>query len=193
MFKELARRRRFIPAIIAAATCFSLVSSACSPTPSKKKEVDLSPVTDVAPYWCQLIPTNAVPRLTAVSQGLRQDQDVDIHNTLTNCQVGNDTELPLQVQLGLDGEARFQEKDEFEHSRSEARLSPDLGHAIFRTAPEAPSYMTASAFHCGKRLVWIRITIRPVIQGRDPKKDLPELLRIAENRYADLAGCKIKP
>ena len=193
MRKESRRRQRFAPAITAAATCFFLASSACSPSSPKKKEVDLSPITDVAPYWCQLIPTNAVSRLTAVSRGLEQDRDIDIHNTLTSCQVGNDTDLPLEVQLGLDGEARFQEKDEFAHNRSEAQLPLDLGHAIFRTAPEAPNYMAASAFRCGKRLVWIRVTIQPVIQGRNPEKDLSELLRIAENRYAVLAGCKIKP
>jgi hypothetical protein len=180
-----------IPAL--AFTCLSSFAIAsCSSTPPKG-HVDLQPVKDIAPYWCQVVPKNALHNVTAVDRGLRQNRDIDIHNTLTSCEVGNDTKLSLEVQLALDGEARFQEKEEFEHNRSEIQLPPELGQAIFRSAPEAPNYTAASAFQCGKRLIWIRIIIRPVIQGRDPKEDLPAFLDIAEKRYARLARCTILP
>lgn len=192
MFNDMKPRQRQIFSLITLAHLL-LISTACSPGSPKKKNVDLNPVNDAAPYWCQLVPQNAVPRVTSISLDLRQNRDIDIRDTLSSCEVGNDTELPLEVQLGLDGEAQFQEKQEFEHNRDATQLPPDLGRAILRTAPEAPNYTAASTFHCGKHLVWIRIIIRPVTKGRDPKKDLPELLKIAESRYASLAPCKIKP
>lgn len=184
-------RRQWTNSIIAS-MCLSLSVSACTSPPPQKK-VDLTPVEDAAPYWCQLVPKSAVNRVTSVDQELQQDRDIDIHNPLTLCEVGDNTKLPLEVQLALDSEARLQAKDEFTHNRSEARIPQELGRGIFRTAPEAPNYTTAAEFHCGKRMVWLRIGIRPVAQGRDPVKDLTDLLRIAEKRYADLAHCTIKP
>lgn len=169
-----------------------LLIEGCSSTPPEGR-VDLRPVEDASPYWCQLVPKSSVHSVTAIDQVLRQDRDIDIHGTLTSCEVGNDSKAPLEVQLALDGEARFQEAEEFDHNRSEIQLPPELGRATFRAAPEPPNYAAASAFQCGKHLIWIRIIVRPVTRGRDPKKDLPALLSIAEKRYARLAQCIIHP
>jgi hypothetical protein len=181
---------------LTAAGCLSailaILLNGCSPSHDNAPKINLEPVRDTAPYWCQLVPQVSVRDVTGVRQALRQDRDVNLSSSLSTCEVGDETQLPLEVQLALSAEAKFQEKQEFAHNRSEMALPLELGHAIFRTSPEAPNYSIASRFHCGDNAVWIEIVVRAIQVGRNPKIDLPAFLKIAENRYASLAKCQIK-
>jgi hypothetical protein len=169
-------------------TAFSIV--ACSPGPTHKTVV-VRPVTETAPYWCQLIPQQAVRDVTGITEPLTQENDIRPTDSVSACEVGSKEKLPLEVELALSAEAQLRETKEFSHNKSQMELPSNLGRAIFRTAPDAPNFAISSAFHCGGKLTWLSIVIRPVRSGRDPRADLPALLSIAEKRYAELARCGI--
>ena len=153
---------------------------------------NLGPVRDSAPYWCQLIPRRSLQTAISVKGQLKQDQDIDLGSSDSTCEVGTEAKLPLEVELALSDEAKLQEKDEFAHNRPEMTLPADLGKALFREAPAPPDFGISAGFSCDKKPVWIRIVIRSLADGRDPKIDLPAFLRIAEDRYSKLARCTIE-
>jgi hypothetical protein len=181
---------------VLAAGCLLTVASfslSCSSTNRHEQEPKASaePVKDSAPYWCQLIPQQSLRDVISVKGQLKQDRDVNVNDNLSTCEVGTETQLPLDVELALSADAKSEEKEEFATNRSEMTLPEDLGKAIFRSAPEAPNFAISAAFYCNAKPVWIKIVIRSLKTGRDPRADLPAFLRIAEMRYANLAKCQI--
>jgi hypothetical protein len=179
--------------LLAAAFILALtVNSGGCTSSHHQKTTDPAPVKDAPPYWCQLIPKVAINNVTGIEQELKQTRDIDIHHSPSSCEVVDEQRLPLEVQLALADDAKFQENETFTHHRSEMNLSPELGRTFFQSAPEVPNFTVAAAFRCGNKPVWIEIVLRVLQKGRDAKVDLPALLKIAEARYSSLAACRIE-
>lgn len=63
-----------------------------------------------------------------------------------------------------------------------------LGEGLLAQQP----YQVSAQFTCGDKARLIDIYLTQVAKGRDAMKDLTDLMRIAQHRYADLHNCDLK-
>ncbi|MFG1943695.1 hypothetical protein [Nonomuraea sp. NPDC048826] len=76
-------------------------------------------------------------------------------------------------------------------------LPADLGdgmaaHLTEGLLAEQP-YQVSAKFTCGSKERMIHIHLTKVAQGRDGIRDLTDLMRIAQNRYAEVHNCTLNP
>ncbi|MEV4834954.1 hypothetical protein AB0K05_10550 [Nonomuraea sp. NPDC049486] len=74
-------------------------------------------------------------------------------------------------------------------------LPADLGdgmaaHLTDSLLAEQP-YRVSAKFTCGDKERMIDIYLTQVTKGRDAMKDLTDLMRIAQNRYAEIHNCEL--
>lgn len=167
------------------------VISGCTSDNTKAPTTDSGPVVNRAPYWCQLVSRESLSKVTGVSQKFTQVQEIDAQQPYSECEVRSQSQEPLIVELAVDGRAEFLANDEFKRPRSRIPLPKVLGRAGYAPLAGNSAYTVFAEFRCGGRSTWIAVTVRPIARGRTAAKDLPELLKIAESRYADLAQCVI--
>lgn len=76
-------------------------------------------------------------------------------------------------------------------------LPADLGEgmaAYVANAPvDEPPYQVSAKFRCGTMDRFLDILLPQIAKGRDAIKDLTELMRIAQKRYAQLHDCDLTP
>ncbi|MDA0643528.1 hypothetical protein [Nonomuraea ferruginea] len=52
-------------------------------------------------------------------------------------------------------------------------------------------YQASAKFRCGAMDRLIDISLPKIAKGRDAMKDLTDLMRIAQNRYAEIHNCEL--
>jgi hypothetical protein len=155
------------------------------------------PVTDSVPYWCDLVPRGALSRVSGALPGLSEIRNAGATKDGTMCGVRDKERYgPLVVQWnktgGRDEIARWM-KDVA--SDQPSRLPPQLGTGfnVYSQSVSRLPYFTASTFECGAHDAWIEIFLRRISSGRNPTKDLTDLMRIAQRRFGKIHGCTPGP
>lgn len=157
--------------------------------------VDRGPIVDQPPYFCDFIPQEAFRRVSGFRQPIAEDRS-GWKSTDGLCDLKNQYDrLSLDWQ-NYDGKniLRLAHKN-FDRKRI-ASLPTDLGDGLIAYTGEPPRtrpYYTMMLFRCGDKKPWISIDLSEVAKGRDPVKDLTDLLRIARQRYGKLHKCEPKP
>jgi hypothetical protein len=171
----------------------SLFASACN-SDTHAQKTDKRPVVDQPPYWCQLVSRDSLNRVTGASgQEMHQLSGINILQPYSLCEVQNRTQEPLITTLATGERAKYLADDEYRRPRSRIALPQNLGRAAYAPLDGHTAYTVFSETYCGKRRIWIEVSVRPIAKGRDLATDLVTLLQIAQTRYAKLAGCSISP
>lgn len=184
-------------------TAISMILAGCSkggatrsnsPTPT----ISASDITNSAPYWCDFIPQKSFAIITGIDSGVYEHKD-GWKNDQGLCLVYDE---PPHAPLGIDwGSINGRQKVDLVTQKYESgnkvrdarpiRLPAPLGYGVILTEAtwsDRPFY-TISTFRCGDSIPWLSIDLSQVSPGRDPIKDMTELMRIAERRFGDLHRC----
>lgn len=183
--------------IILGAILFATVVAGCdqSRTAEPTPPPDTHPVAETAPYLCDLVPEQALRRVTglAIPLDARWVNGPQPDNGLCLA-YAKGREAPLGIDWSLaDGEktVRFQERKWAQETTHP--LPAELGKGLAVVIPTAggvarPNYVIA-VFTCGKKKPWMSIDFAPVVRGRDAVQDMVAFMRIAERRFGVLHGC----
>jgi hypothetical protein len=162
---------------------------------SPTRPIDVRPVVDRAPYWCELVPQEAFRRVTGLLEPLT-DQKADAWQTNGACTVkAADKSKPLSVSWSATGDSqRVLDGAHAAWDDSNPTAIPtDLGEGFAALPVNGPHstqpYFVISSFDCGKTRPWLALEVRPIGQGRNAITDLIDLMRIAQTRYGRLFSC----
>jgi hypothetical protein len=150
-------------------------------------------VVDSSPYWCDLVPKDALRLVTGPADDLREIRNSTATRDRALCGVKDREKYgPLVVEWDVTGgrnEVAARTKD-VAPDRPD-RLPPELGYgfSVHSSRSSHLSYLTASAFRCGSGDAWIDIFLRSISPGRDMTRDLVDLMRIAQGRFGKLHRC----
>lgn len=168
---------------------------------TRTESPDLRPVTDSAPYWCELVPMKAFQNVTGIAGDLVEHWSAHRADS-GSCLVRDQNQYgPLAVGW-LTDDAKKKVAGRMEKIRTSIRndnpkrLPSRLGFGFSAYAPgelESKPYVAAVAFRCGGRELSIDISLRRISAGRDATKDLTDLMRIAQRRFGELYDCSPKP
>lgn len=195
-------RERSIYSALGMAIFSILTGTACTPSQptggnTKEPSPNLRPVEDRPPYLCQLLPREALDRVTGNQQWRDQGHDLDITNG-GKCGIAAPSaeqslsmrmETRSGVSLIMDGVRKNAEK----YSNFHGTLSITAGIGAVRPGYPSDTYTTYIFFGCDKHSVAINISGITISKGRNLINDVSALMRIAQNRYAKLANCKLSP
>lgn len=156
---------------------------------------DLRSVVDAPPYWCDIVPKEALSRIIGLDQGVFKEQRSGWKSDHGNCLVGSGGPTS---QLGLSWGAKHgmrtvnRMEGIYEQQFAPVRLPAELGHGFTAVTSDASGerpYYVIAAFRCGPIQPWLRIDLLNISPGRDAAKDLTALMRIAEQRFRKLHDC----
>ncbi|MEO3802624.1 hypothetical protein [Nonomuraea sp. B1E8] len=120
-----------------------------------------------------------------------------------DCWAPDVTPRPLEVRWMQESEGIHREQLDFVlddrrqvYSRhGGVTLPPDLGDGLAAYLPDTPfadqPYRVVAKFRCDGKAQLMTIYLAQVAKGRDGIKDLIELMRIAQQRYSKVYGCKL--
>ncbi|MGW4411572.1 hypothetical protein ACWEJ6_46625 [Nonomuraea sp. NPDC004702] len=155
---------------------------------------DLRPVTDSGPYWCDVIPQQAVRLISGLSIPLEESKD-GVPTTNGGCLLRNEyTRFSLNWSIRGGDEALDLAHENFGKSRV-ADLPSDLGKGLVAYTGDAPRtgpYVAFILFRCGDKRPWMGIDFSEVAKDRNMIADLITLLRIARSRYGEIHQCTPK-
>jgi hypothetical protein len=193
-----------IPFLSVSLVGFALLASACTPdsvsvSPPSPPPV---PVADSSPYVCELVPERAFRLVSGVTGPLPEKTSGNERNG--NCQTPDPTAEALEVwwmqEGGMpEGQLDFILKDRKKlYSRhGGVELPADLGEGMAAYVANPPvgdqPYRVSAMFRCGDMDRLLDISLPQIAKGRDAIKDLTELMRIAQKRYAQLHDCDLTP
>lgn len=173
------------------------LSSGCtqeSPRPVPKPTVDTRVVTNVGPYWCDIIPQQAVRIVTGLTIPLSEDK-WGVPTTHGQCLLRN--EYPrFSINWSVRGgtEALDLAQENFGRRRL-ASLPTDLGKGLIAHTegePRTGPYVAFMLFRCGDKRPWMGIDFSEVAKNRNVVTDLIALLRVARDRYGEIHECTPK-
>jgi hypothetical protein len=178
---------------------FIAVTLACTPhrgpqsRPSASPVRDARPVIDTAPYWCDLVPKEALSIISGPSHDpaeFRAPTDTNGHSV---CGVKDGTKYgPLGVTWDIEHGRELLAASRSQVAADRPRTLPvRLGAGFISYSPGRSGlpYEVAALFRCGSKEPWIYLALRQVSQGRDMTKDLVELMRVAQGRFGKLHRC----
>jgi hypothetical protein len=158
---------------------------------------DSRPVVESAPYWCDLIPKEALGRIMDIKGDLSEFRSSDNSIDRAVCGVKDEGKYgPLGVTWDLtDGRKLIASSLDQAASDHPQELPASLGSGftVYSPATSRIPYEVAALFRCGSREPWIYIAVRSISQGRNATKDLTDLMRIAQRRFGQLHKCTPKP
>jgi hypothetical protein len=189
--------------VVAAGSCESAgketrpTGSPSVATPRPGGSLRSGPVTDSAPYWCDLVPRRALTQVSGLSADLSEIRNAGATKDSSICGVRDKERYgPLVVQWNVTGgrdEIAAWIKD-VESDHPTALPAPlGSGFIVYSQGESRLPYFTASAFSCGTRDSWIEIFVRSVSSGRDATRDLTDLMRVAQGRFGKLHRCTPRP
>jgi hypothetical protein len=179
-----------------------LVASAC--TASDGSEVasspKITPVSDSSPYLCTFVPERAL-RLALNAGGSLVDRATGTKES-GQCRVP--AEHPYLLYVGWSQEQKGWTKEDIDlvlQSKKNAyarqggvSLPSDLGDGMAAKLngglPGQPYEMTAK-FLCGGKERFLTFSFSEFAEGRDAFRDMTDLMRIAQMRYADQYRCDL--
>lgn len=187
-----------------AITALIVIATACTPeteaisTPAATSQ----PITDSAPYLCELVPERAFRLVSGATKPLVEKIEGD--KAVGTCKVPDTTPRPLTVWWMREGPGmplnhleRLLDDRRNIYTRAGGVVLPSslgdgmaayLTHGLLAEQP----YRVSAKFRCGNRERLIDIYLAQTAKGRDAIKDLTDLMRIAQHRYADLHNCDLK-
>jgi hypothetical protein len=158
---------------------------------------DGRPVVDVAPYWCDLVPREALARMGGFRNGLAEFRTPTDTASQTVCGVKDAEQYgPLGVtwdlKHGRELIAASLRQVSADHPQ---RLPARLGSGFVSYSPRTSRlpHEAGSLFRCGSREPWIYLALRYVSPGRDATRDLIDLMRIAQKRFGEIYRCSPRP
>ncbi|MFI0417518.1 hypothetical protein [Spongiactinospora sp. 9N601] len=153
---------------------------------------------DSAPYLCEVVPEKALRQVTGFTGPLK-DYTSGQWAMSGNCLMQDVTPSPLSLGWGRkDGEKVLERL----HGGVFAQYNPtplpaEMGTGSVLIHPRPPSTIdpndVIAIFRCGDVRPWIHMSLPRVAPGRDPVKDLTDLMRIAQKRYGELHDCTPAP
>ncbi|MFI6709338.1 hypothetical protein ACIBF7_23080 [Nonomuraea sp. NPDC050478] len=190
-------------AFIVALATLALLAGACTPETNDASESSpaLEPVIDSSPYICMLIPEHAFRIASDFAEPLVERTSGNERNG--NCRAPDSDAQALDVWWMKEGPGMPSEHLDFlmndrrkVYSRyGGVALSTDLGDGMAAYMPDPPindqPYRVSAKFRCGDKQRLIDISLPKITKGRDAMKDLTDLMRIAQNRYAEIHNCEL--
>lgn len=193
--------RRLIPGFsgVAVGTLLVAALNGCTQGSDQQGAGASTPLKESGPYVCGLLPKGALaPLLGAKSVQISGEDRVDLVRGLTYCGFSVDSESDSMVvvsRVETDGQARELFRQEEARYSDAAPLPEGLGRGRVRPAgggfPRAYAVYALFRCHDERRLIWFRLG--NTIESRDPIADGAALMRMAQNRYAAVVECEIKP
>jgi hypothetical protein len=183
-------------AVIALSGC---TSRATDVTNSATPRYDPRPLENSAPYWCKMIPQEALNRMTGNLRWTAGPDYIDIADNGGKCYVNAparhqrmslDVEAGRAVHLILDGVRKPSNTKRFRDFPGRLTLGAGVGH-VTRGSPFG-SYWAYALFSCDQRDVAFDLSIS-IGPGRDLVSDVSAMMTIAQRRYALLAKCDLGP
>jgi hypothetical protein len=172
------------------------------PSPSTQPRIvstDLRLVVDTPPYWCDFVPQEALDRVTGSNRSALKEQRSGWQSDHGTCLVGSGkstSELGLSWDTKNGAKTVARMEGIYKQQFGPVRLPVALGYGFTVKTAEAngerPYYVIAT-FRCGSIQPWLRIDLLNISSGRDPTKDLTDLMRIAEQRFGKLHHCTPTP
>jgi len=181
-----------------------LTTAACTPDGeiTSTSAPAIQAVVDSAPYLCELVPKQALILVSGGSDFLTERSTGNKESG--SCWAPDETPKPLQVNWLQTGSGATEEHLNFllegrrniytRHGGVNLPANLGEGMAAYLTdglLAEQP-YRVSAKFTCGGKERMIDIYLTQVAKGRDAMKDLTDLMRIAQHRYADLHNCDLK-
>jgi hypothetical protein len=176
-------------------------SSTATRTPGKStagaRALDSRPVVDTSPYWCDVIPKEALRRIGGAKLDLTEFRSPDNDKSRAVCGVRDGGKYGL---LGVTwdltkGRELIASSMKRVAADNPERLPASLGSGFTAYSPTTSRvpYEAAALFRCGDRESWIYIAVRSVSEGRDATRDLTDLMRIAQQRFGKIHHCTLLP
>jgi hypothetical protein len=184
---------------------FLLLLSAC--TADKEIAAEPAPppepVVDTSPYLCSLVPERAF----RVTVGLTKPVTEKVTGTDQNgdCRAFQGASPYLEVAWMQEGPGMpsdhlnllADDRLNVYTSHGGTALPSELGDGMAAYIPDSAldeqPYRASAKFVCGDKNRLIDIYLAQVSKGRDAIKDLTDLMRIAQKRYAQLHDCDLTP
>jgi hypothetical protein len=158
---------------------------------------DDRPVADLAPYWCDLVPKEALARIGGSRDGLAEFRAPTNTADRAVCGVKDDERYgPLGVTWDLEhGRELIAASLRQVAADHPQRLPAQFGTGYVSYSPGTSRlpYEAGSLFRCGSREPWIYLALRRVSPGRNATNDLTDLMRIAQRRFGKIHGCTPGP
>ncbi|GAA4525949.1 MULTISPECIES: hypothetical protein [Nonomuraea] len=173
------------------------LSSGCTqgpPPPVPEPTVDTRAVSDIGPYWCDVIPQQAVRIISGLAIPLTED-NWGVPTTHGGCLLRNEyTRFSINWSIRGGNEALDLAQENFGRRRL-ADLPTDLGKGLIAYTegePRTGPYVAFILFRCGNKRPWMGIDFSEVAKGRNVITDLTTLLRIARDRFGEIHRCTPK-
>ncbi|MFB4305909.1 hypothetical protein [Actinomadura sp. GTD37] len=159
---------------------------------------DVRPVSDTAPYLCDLMSELAFRQVVGATAPLKSDwagPHVDQGLCVAMPPKGR---APLAVEWSYeDGEKILRTQRNNWSNESHYQLPSDLGRGLAGYQPsgglDGRPYYVIALFRCGKKKPWISIDFVRVVRGRDAVQDMFDFIRIAEKRFGEIHKCTPRP
>ncbi|MFI7466901.1 hypothetical protein [Nonomuraea sp. NPDC049646] len=149
------------------------------------------PVSDSGPYWCDVVPQEAIRTISGLAIPLEENKD-GVPATHGACSLRNEyNRFSLNWSI-RDGEGALELARENFGKKRLSELPADLGKGLIAftgNSPRTKPYVAFMLFRCGNDRPWMGMDVSQVAQGRDLVKDFTDLLRIARERYGRLHDC----
>lgn len=150
-----------------------------------------APIVDSQPYWCDFMPQQAVRAITGITVPLTESKE-GVPSSHGQCSLRNEyNRLSLLWSAGMGDEVLEIARKNFGRKQLSA-LPADLGVGLIAYTGDVPRtkpYYTMMLFRCDGKRPWISVDLSEVAKGRDPVRDLTELLRITRKRYGEIHHC----
>ncbi|MFI7424506.1 hypothetical protein [Nonomuraea sp. NPDC049684] len=162
-----------------------------NPSPPAKPTASPQPVSDSGPYWCDVVPQEAIRTISGLAIPLEENKD-GVPATHGACSLRNEyNRFSLNWSI-RDGEGALELARENFGKKRLSELPADLGKGLIAftgNSPRTKPYVAFMLFRCGNDRPWMGMDVSQVAQGRDLVKDFTDLLRIARERYGRLHDC----
>ncbi|MFG1943696.1 hypothetical protein [Nonomuraea sp. NPDC048826] len=181
----------------------ALLTTACAPDVDDVAHPSLppSPVVDSTPYLCKFVPDRAF-RLVSDTTGILPEK-TDGNDRNGNCRAPDTSAQALEVWWMQEGGMPKGHLDFLMNDRRKVYsryggvvLPADLGEGMAAYVANPPvndqPYNVSAKFRCGTMDRLIDISLPKISKGRDAMKDLTDLMRIAQKRYAEVHNCTLK-
>jgi hypothetical protein len=179
---------------LSALTLISGCSNSDTPPAALATTAVPRPVSDSSPYWCDVIPQQAVRLISGLSIPLEEHRD-GVPTTHGGCLLRNEfTRFSLNWSIREGDKALDLAQENFGRHHL-ADLPPDLGKGLIaytKDEPRTGPYVAFMLFRCGNHKPWMGLDFSEVAEGRNVVADLTALLRIARQRYGEIHRCTPK-
>jgi hypothetical protein len=171
-----------------------IVTAGCSGGSDKPKPTPTShaPITDSAPYWCAVVPKKGLQAASGRPAADLEESSVPAPDATPTvpirCSVGQ-TALQFERATGATAQRYFAQKPPVGSEPHTRRVPKELGEGA--ASGQGDQWHVYARFRCGKTTNLFTLSITGVAKGRDTDADLIALMRIAQQRYAQEAGCAL--